>query len=79
MVFLKVSPWKEIQRYGKNGKLALRFIGPFKIIGKVGSMAYRLELLAQLSNVYPVFRVSILRKYEPDPLYMIHHSDLVLD
>ena len=79
MVFLKVSPRKGIQRYGKKGKLAPRFIGPFKIIGKVGSVAYRLELPAQLSNVHPIFHVSMLRKYEPDLSHVIDHSDLVLD
>ena len=79
MVFLKVSPWKGIQRYGKKGKLAPRFIGPFKIIGKVGTVAYRLELPVQLSNIHPVFHVSMLRKYEPDPSHVIDHSDLVLD
>ena len=79
MVFLKVSPWKGIQRFGKKGKLAPRYIGPFKIIGKVGSVAYRLELPTQISNVHPVFHVSMLRKYEPDPSHVIDHSDLVLD
>ncbi|WP_375667159.1 hypothetical protein, partial [Bartonella sp. AC326YNZD] len=42
-------------------------------------MAYRLELPLQLSNVHPVFHVSMLRKYEPDPSHVIDHSDLVLD
>ena len=79
MVFLKVSPWKGIQRFGKKGKLAPRYIGPFKIIGKVGSVAYRLELPTQISNVHPVFHVSMLRKNEPDPSHVIDHSDLVLD
>ena len=79
MVFLKVSPWKGIQRFGNKGKLAPRYIGPFKIIGKVGSVAYRLELPTQISNFHPVFHVSMLRKYEPDPSHVIDHSDLVLD
>ena len=79
MVFLKVSPWKGIQRFGKKGKLAPRYIGPFPILGKVGTVAYRLELPSQLSNVHPVFHVSMLRKYEPDPSHIIDHSDLVLD
>ena len=78
-VFLKVSPRKGIQRYGKKGKLAPRYIGPFKIIGKVGSVAYRLELPSQLANVHPVFHVSMLRKYEPDPSHVIDHSDLILE
>ena len=79
MVFLKVSPWKGIQRFGKKGKLAPSYIGPFPILGKVGTVAYRLELPSQLSNVHPVFHVSMLRKYEPDPSHIIDHSDLVLD
>ena len=78
-VFLKVSPWKGIQRFGKKGKLAPRFIGPFRISGKVGNLAYRLELPPQLENVHPVFHVSMLRKYELDPSHVIDHSDLVLE
>ena len=59
--------------------MAPRFIGPFKIVGKVGSVAYRLELPSQLANVHLVFHVSMLRKYEPDPSHVIDHSDLILD
>ena len=74
---------KEKQNYliffGTLHKLAPRYIGPFKIIEKVGSVAYRLELPTQISNVHPVFHVPMLRKYEPDPSHIIDHSDLVLN
>ena len=43
-VFLKVSPWKKVMRFGRKGKLSLRFIGPYEVIEKVGPMAYRLAL-----------------------------------
>ena len=43
-VFLRVSPWKGILRFGKRGKLSLRYIGPYEIVRKVGDVAYRLEL-----------------------------------
>ena len=59
--------------------MAPRYIGPFKIIGKIGNVAYRLELPSQLANVHPVFHVSMLRKYEPDPSHVIDHSDLILE
>ncbi|GJX13871.1 hypothetical protein Tco_0205629 [Tanacetum coccineum] len=49
---LKVSPWKGVIHLGKRGKLNPRYIGPFKIIAKVGTIAYRLELLEQLSRVH---------------------------
>nr|GFD54176.1 putative reverse transcriptase domain-containing protein [Tanacetum cinerariifolium] len=50
-VMLKVSPWKGVKRFGKRGKLNPRYIGPFKILAKVGTLAYRLELPEQLSRV----------------------------
>ncbi|GJX10256.1 putative reverse transcriptase domain-containing protein [Tanacetum coccineum] len=61
-VMLKVSPWKEVIRFGKRGKLNLLYIGPFKILAKVGTLAYRLELPEQLSRVHSTFHVSNLKK-----------------
>ncbi|GJV83083.1 hypothetical protein Tco_1522981, partial [Tanacetum coccineum] len=61
-VMLKVSPWKGVIRFGKRGKLNPRYIRPFKIIDKVGTVAYRLELPEQLSRVHSTFHVSNLKK-----------------
>jgi hypothetical protein len=62
MVMLKVSPWKGILRFGKQGKLSPRFVGPFKIIERIGKQAYRLELPEELSGIHNVFHVGYLRK-----------------
>ncbi|GKF22074.1 putative reverse transcriptase domain-containing protein [Tanacetum coccineum] len=51
-VLLKVSPWKGVVRFGKKGKLAPRFVGPFEIIKKVGYVAYRLDLREELNGVH---------------------------
>ncbi|GJT24767.1 putative reverse transcriptase domain-containing protein [Tanacetum coccineum] len=61
-VMLKVSPWKGVIHFGKRGKLNPRYIGPFRIIAKVGTVAYRLELPEQLSRVHSTFHVSNLKK-----------------
>jgi hypothetical protein len=61
-VYLKVSPMRGLHRFKIQGKLAPRFIGPFKILKKRGEVAYQLELLAQLSDVHDVFYVSQLKK-----------------
>jgi hypothetical protein len=60
-VLLKVSPWKGVVRFGKKGKLSPRFVGPFKIIERIGPVAYKLELPQELELVHPVFHVSNLR------------------
>ncbi|GJY45889.1 hypothetical protein Tco_0458442 [Tanacetum coccineum] len=59
---LKVSPWKGVVRFGKKGKLAPRFVGPFEILERIGHMAYRLRLPKELSSVHDTFHVSNLKK-----------------
>ncbi|GJQ99617.1 putative reverse transcriptase domain-containing protein [Tanacetum coccineum] len=68
-VMLKVSPWKGVVRFGKRGKLNPRYVGPFKVLGKVGEVAYKLELPEELSRVHNTFHVSNLKKcYAEEPL-----------
>ncbi|GJU46171.1 putative reverse transcriptase domain-containing protein [Tanacetum coccineum] len=61
-VMLKVSTWKGVVRFGKKGKLSPRFVGPFEILERIGSMAYRLRLPEKLSSVHDTFHVSNLKK-----------------
>ena len=60
-VFLKVSPWRKILRFGKKGKLSPRFIDPYEILECIGPVAYRLALPPELSRIHNVFHVSMLR------------------
>ncbi|GJX27957.1 putative reverse transcriptase domain-containing protein [Tanacetum coccineum] len=69
---LKVSPWKEVVRFGKRGKLNPIYVGPFKVLEKVGFVAYKLELPDELSRVYNMFHVSNLKKcYADEPLVVL--------
>ena len=70
-VFLKVIPKRGLVRFGKRGKPSPRFIRPFKILKRIGTIAYRLVLPPNMSGVHEVFHVSMLRKYTPDPAHMV--------
>ena len=66
-------------RFGKQGKLALRYIGPFEVLERVDTVAYRLALPPSLSGVHEVFHVSMLRKYTPDPVHVVHWGAIIVD
>ncbi|GKD05573.1 reverse transcriptase domain-containing protein [Tanacetum coccineum] len=79
-VILKVSPWKGVVRFGKRGKLNPKYVGPFKVLEKVGEVAYKLELPEELSRVHNTFHVSNLKKCHADeplavPLDGLHFDD----
>ena len=71
MVFLKVTPWKRVIRFGKRGKLSPRYIGPYPIIERIGPVAYKLNLPDELSRIHNVFHMSMLRKYVYDPSHVL--------
>ncbi|KAI3695913.1 hypothetical protein L1987_78918 [Smallanthus sonchifolius] len=79
MVLLKVSPWKGIIRFRKRGKLSPRFVGPFKILARVGQVAYRLDLPVELSGIHPTFHVSHLRKCLADDTAHIPYDEIEVD
>nr|GEZ52556.1 reverse transcriptase domain-containing protein [Tanacetum cinerariifolium] len=71
-VMLKVSPWKGVVRFGKQEKLNLRYVGPFKVLEKIRKVAYKLELPEELSRVHNTFHVSNLKKFPADePLVVL--------
>ncbi|KAI5335992.1 hypothetical protein L3X38_026126 [Prunus dulcis] len=65
-----LSPWKDVVRFGRRGKLSHRYIGPYEIVERVGPVAYRLALLSDLSRLHDVFHVSMPRKYIYDPSHV---------
>ncbi|GJY05236.1 putative reverse transcriptase domain-containing protein [Tanacetum coccineum] len=78
-VLLKVSPWKGLVRFGKKGKLAPRFVGPFEIIKKVGPVAYRLDLPKELDGIHDKFHVSNLKKCLVDPTLQLPLDEIRVD
>ncbi|GJR17278.1 putative reverse transcriptase domain-containing protein [Tanacetum coccineum] len=78
-VMLKVSPWKGVVGFSKRGKLKPRYTGPFKVLAKVGTVAYRLELPQQLSRVHSMFHVSNLKKCLSDELLAVALDEIHID
>nr|GFC12115.1 putative reverse transcriptase domain-containing protein [Tanacetum cinerariifolium] len=78
-VMLKVSPWKGVVRFGKRGKLNPRYVGPFKILERVGYVAYKLDLPEELSRVHNTLHVSNLKKFHTDEPLAVPLDGLHLD
>ena len=73
-MFLRVSPWKGVMRFGQKGKL--RYIGPYDIVERVGPLAYKLALPPELEQIHNVFHVSMLRLYRSDPSHVLKDPDM---
>ncbi|GJV46429.1 putative reverse transcriptase domain-containing protein [Tanacetum coccineum] len=78
-VLLKVSPWKGVIRFGKKGKLAPRYVGPFEILERIGPVAYRLRLPKELSSMHDTFHVSNLKKCLADANLHVPLDEIKID
>ena len=68
-----------VVRFGKRGNLSLRYIGPFEVLERVGTVAYWLALPPGLSGVHTVFHVSMLQTYTPNPTHVVDWGKLIVD
>ncbi|XP_071921770.1 uncharacterized protein [Coffea arabica] len=78
-VFLKITPLKASLMAGKGKKLQLKFVGPYKVIQRIGNMAYKLELSLSLSRIHDVLHVSMLKKHYPDPFHVLRSEEVEID
>ena len=78
-ISLKVIPKRSVVRFGKHEKLSPRFIGPFEILERIGTVAYWLALSPSMSGVHEVFHVSMIRKYIPDPAHVVDWGQIEVD
>jgi hypothetical protein len=73
---LTVSPFFSVKKFGKKEKFSPRFVGPFEVLERIGTMAYRISLPLELSSIHHVFHLSMLRKYIPDPSHVVEYESL---
>ncbi|CAN1128467.1 Transposon Tf2-9 polyprotein [Linum perenne] len=78
-VFLKVSSWKGLMRFGKKGNLAPRYIGPNEILAKSGPVAYVLALPCELERIHNMFHFSMLKRYHGNPLHVIQPEEVEIE
>ncbi|KAI3697692.1 hypothetical protein L6452_30788 [Arctium lappa] len=78
-VMLKVSPWKGLIRFGKRGKLSLRFLGPFTILERIGLQAYKLDLPPEMDGIHPTFHICYLRRCLAEEESVIPLSEIRVD
>ena len=76
---MKVMPKRGMVKFGKRGNLSRRFIGPFEILERIGTVAYRLALPPSMSGVHEVFHVSMFRKYTPYPTDVVDWGHIEID
>ena len=74
-----MMPQRGVVKFGKQGKLSPRFIGPFEILERVGTIVYHLALLPSMSGVHEVFHISMLWKYIPDPAHVVDWGEITVD
>ena len=77
-IFLKILPKNGMIKQGKWGKLGPKYVGPFKILQRVGQVAYKLQLPSTLGGMHNVFHVSRLKKYNPDPQHVLSTDEIEL-
>ncbi|GJX45163.1 hypothetical protein Tco_0261839 [Tanacetum coccineum] len=78
-VLLKVTPWKGVVRFGKKGKLAPRYVGPFEILERIGLVAYRLRLPEELNSVHDTFHVLNMKKCLADANLHVSLNEIKID
>ena len=78
-ISLKVIPKRGVVRFGKHEKLSPRFIGPFEILERIGTVVYQLALPPSMLGVHEMFHVSMLRKYTPDLSHVVDWGQIEID
>ncbi|WMV59113.1 hypothetical protein MTR67_052498 [Solanum verrucosum] len=77
-VFLKGLPMKEVKRFGKKGKLNPTYVGPYRILKRVGKVVYELDFPTELAVVHPIFHISFLKKCVGDPTSIVPLESVVV-